>query len=440
MRKVFERIDKLDRRTIFILTVILFVISSVIRSVCACFSKSIGIYPDEIRYIDISRSLFNGTGILVHNVHMDFDQILYPIFLIPFNFIKNQILQINAIAVFNSVLVSSVIFPVYLLGRKIIKKNSIILLLLCTIFLLPDLAMSVTFMSENLFYPLSAWLIYFVFQFWDSDKKKEKIVYCILSAVFCFLSYLTKVVSVYFIGAFISALGFDCLFTKKNTVKQNIKYGIIFSFIACGAILGFKLLIYLLLGSGNASYNGNLGLSIYDFKTVMYFLYANLYNGMFALTAFFYFPVILPLFRFKRLSNSEKNMLVFAVVSLVIMIVIITCSISLNEDYPNLYMRQHTRYYAPLLIMFLTLFYKECFADTDTDMYELERPKRVSVLAAVTVFSCMVIYAVFRFFSNVCIDGVLLEGFDYFVGGRLRFLEIQINSRSHGSLRLLKVF
>ena len=174
----------------------------------------------------------------------------------------------------------------------------------------------------------------------------------------------------------------------------------------------FKLAVYLLLGSGYASYGGNLWRSLLDFKIFMYFLYANLYNGMFALTAFFYFPVILPLFRFKRLKDSEKNMLVFAVVSLVIMIVIISGSISLNEDYPNLFMRQHTRYYAPLLILFLALFYKECFADTETA--ELESPKKFSMLAAVTVFSCMVVFSIFRFFSNVCIDGVLLEGLDYF--------------------------
>ena len=163
MRKVLDRIDQLDRRTIFILTVILFIISSAIRSYFACFPKSIGIYPDEIRYIGISRSLFNGTGILVHNFHMDFDQILYSVFLMPFNSIKDQILQINAIGVFNSILVSSVFFPAFLLGRKIIKKNSIVLLLLCTIFLLPDLAMSITFMSEE--FVLSAVSVAYIFCF-----------------------------------------------------------------------------------------------------------------------------------------------------------------------------------------------------------------------------------------------------------------------------------
>ncbi|MDP4108690.1 MAG: glycosyltransferase family 39 protein [Bacillota bacterium] len=410
MQKALDKIDKLDHKTIAVMVFFLYIASCIIRSVFACFSKSLMIYPDEIRYIDISRSIFNGTGILVHNVHMNFDQILYPLLIAPFNLIKDQILKINAISVFNAVLMSSVLFPVFLIGKKILKRNSIVLLLVLTVFLLPDLSMTATFMSENLFYPLAAWLIYFAFRFWDSDNNREKIMYCVLCAAFCFFAYLTKVVAVYFVAGFVFSLGFDSLFTKKHTLKQNIKYAVLFCAVALGAVLAFKLLILLLLGSGHETYSGNRRLSVYDLNTLVYFLYAAVFNITFALTAFFYFPVILPALNFKRLSKSEKNILVFALVSLLTMIVIITCSISLNEDYPKLFMRQHTRYYSPLLIIFLALFYKLCFSKSETAETTAE-PLPVWLTAAPPVLFCIAVVSVLRFVKNVCIDGVLLQTF-----------------------------
>jgi hypothetical protein len=407
MRKALDRIDKMEYRTMVILTLVFFIISCIVRSVFACYPKSIHVHPDEIRYLDIARSLFNGDGVVVHNVRMNFDSILYPLFLMPFNLIKDQLLQITWISIGNSILISSVIIPVFLLGQKILKRNAAVLLLLLTVLTLPDLSMSITFMSENLFYPLAAWLIYFVFQFWSSERIRTKFIYCILCAFFCLLAYLTKVVAVYFIAGFLVALGFDCLFTKSNSWKHNIIYGFFFGATATGLILGYKLLILILWGSNAATYSGNLRLSVYDFNTFIYFFYANLYNLMFALIAFFFFPVVMPMFRFKKLEKSEKNLLVFALVSLLVMIVIITTSISLNEDYPKLYMRQHTRYYAPLLIIFLTLFFKEHFVPKEDE--ELSEKKPIWPLTAFTVFFCMIVFSLFRFFSNVCIDGVLLQ-------------------------------
>jgi len=438
MKKALEKISKLDHKTMIVMIFALFIISGTFRSVFACYTKALQTFPDEIRYIDIWRSISNGVGIKVHNIHMNFDQILYPLLLVPFSFIKNQVLQITAVSIFNSFLMSSVIFPVYLFGKKVFKNNSIILLLAVTVITLPDLSMTMTFMTENLFFPLSAWLIYFVYRFWDSDTERDKMLYCILSAVFCFLAYLTKVVSVYFMGAFVLALGFDCLFTKKNTLRQNIKYGIMFGIIVCSAFIAFKLILYFMLGTGYATYDGNRRLSVYDFNTLMYFIYALAFNVTCALIAFFFFPVVVPLFRFNKLNKIERNMLVFAVSSLVIMIFIITLSISANEDYPKLYIRQHTRYYAPLLIIFLTLFFKELFLQRD--IQNNDKPLSVTILTAFTVFFCMAVFGVFRFFSNVCIDGVLLQGLSA-IGEKIAKITGDVNTfKASWQLVLVKSF
>lgn len=407
MKRALERIRSMDDRALLAIVIVLFVVSCIVRAVFACYPKALMIYPDEIRYIDISRSLFDGTGIMVHNVHMNFDQILYSLLLAPFNWIKDQIWQIRAMSIFNAILLSTVVFPVFLLGKRILKEPDLILLLLATTLVLPDLTTSMTFMSENLFYPLAAWLIYFVYRFWDSDTPKDMAKFIVLSGVFCFLAYLTKAVAVYFAAAFAASMVFDAVFTKKNTLKQNVVSCLAFCAITGGFILGFKLIIYLMLGMGAATYEGNLRLAVYDYDTLIYYFYANLYNAMFALIAFFYFPVVIPLFRLKRFNQTEKNMLVFAVVAMIVMLLIITTSISNNEDYPNLFIRQHTRYYAPLLLLFLTLFFKERFVPAEGN--EPERTIIPKGLVTFTVFFCMTVFGIFYFFSNVCIDGVLLQ-------------------------------
>ena len=415
MKKTLAKIDGIDFRHILIIIIFLFLISSVLHSVLACFPKSINVFPDEIRYFDISRSLRSGSGIIVHNVRMNYDQILYPLFLIPFSFIKNQTLQIEAIGIAQAVVMSSVVFPVFLLGKKILKNNSVVILLTILVLALPDQTMSSTFMSENLFYPISAWFFYFIYRFWDSEESRERIRNCIVCAVLCILAYFTKAVAAYLAAAFVLTLVFDCRFTKKGRVKQNIKqnikqnrkYILIFCLIVGGIVLGYKLVMYLSFSSAVEAYANNMNISIYNFNTFMYFFYAAVYNLIFALIAFFYFPVVMPLFRFRKLNSSERNLLIFAVFSLVIMILITTYTISLNEDYPKLYIRQHTRYYAPLLIVFLTLFLKQYFVPQDTEAGDSVKP--ITKFAVFTAFFCATILFVFRFFSNVCIDGVLLQ-------------------------------
>ena len=149
-----------------------------------------------------------------------------------------------------------------------------------------------------------------------------------------------------------------------------------------------------------------------SYSIFIYFIYSNMYNLMFALIAFFYFPVVYPLFYFKNLEINEKKLFVFATASLLILIVIISGTISINENYPKIYMRQHARYYAPLLVLFLILFFKQ-FSNWKSSGID-NNDKIITRVIPFTIIVCILFFSLFRFYSSVNVDGVLLKIFSLY--------------------------
>lgn len=388
--------------------IIIFIINVIIRFIISNFPKAILVYPDELIYLNLSRSILHGQ-IAIHNVPRAFDQILYPLLLTPIMLLKNQQTSISVVSLLNSVLMSSVVFPVYMMSKKIFDNKKASLVTMILVLLLPDFMITTTFMSENLFYPLSVWLFFTIYYFWDAGSDKKKTIYCSISSLLCFLLYITKIVSIYFVFAFLVMLLFDIVITKSNTKSQNIKQCIIFISLFCFMFVIFKSLV-LLLDAGSSIYG--LRPPILDFTKITYFFYAFTYNSMYALIAFFYFPIVYTTFGFQHFNKKEKNTFVFAITSLFFAIGITTTTISINEDYPLLNIRQHVRYFAPLLVIFIILFVKQILIKKQNNMSE--NPNRFILISSFTTFFCMLVLSILRFTAySSPIDGVLLQLFSY---------------------------
>ena len=113
-----------------IIVFLLFAGSAMLRSALGDFPKALRIYPDELRNVDIARSLFQGRGLQIHHLDTDFQKILYSICIMPAFLAKTSAAQIRLIGLINSVLISSSIFPVYALCRKMLmdKKDICVIL------------------------------------------------------------------------------------------------------------------------------------------------------------------------------------------------------------------------------------------------------------------------------------------------------------------------
>jgi hypothetical protein len=96
-----------------------------------------------------------------------------------------------AVLVFNSLLISSLVFPLYGFIKNFIKKESIIFLIIITTLFLPQITIyEKTVLSETSFVFLNIWLLYFYTQY--KTLKKKNLRYLILTIIFAIFAGLTR--------------------------------------------------------------------------------------------------------------------------------------------------------------------------------------------------------------------------------------------------------
>ncbi len=344
-------------KTFVIILFFLFLFSVMVRFCFADFTKILQVYNDELYYWDIARGFNKNGEILVRNLKYNFTNILYSFILSPVFFIDNVKISVKIVALINSILMSSVVFPVYFLSKKVCKTNFSILLSLLLILTLPDMTYSITFMSENSFLPIITWCFYFMLLSLEFHKKQYW--YGIWAAVLAFLAYFNKEVAAYLVVAYVLfhlVLLFRIYWEKQKNWKEcflrQIKVLGIFIFIF---LLGYILKLYFIAGESSTIYTKFLNVKMNDIYYILFFIYALLHNFMFAVISFFIFPIMIYFFAAKKMNSSQKNLYLLALFALIIGVSVTTYMISMNEDFGSDRIAQHLRYISPIIIPFLII-------------------------------------------------------------------------------------
>lgn len=344
-----------DRNWILIVS-LLFIGSTIVRSIWSDFPKALRIYPDELRYVSIANSLIHGQGLQIHNMDSDFQKILYSICIMPAFLAKSSAMQIRIIGYINSIIVSSSVFPVYLFCRKIKLNNKEIGMILAFWITFPTLLVSMYFMSEVIYLPLSLWVFYFVWNALDSDRLKEKIYINLILGFLCYLAYLCKEIALYFIIAYL----FICI-CRISTGQIKWKHEIICLALFLGVFvlcfLGMKeTLFYGMKNSYNSFNLSNIKrLDLLNSSNqVQYLLYSFIYDTLFAILGLGVFPVLFPLFSFHR-NKKESWFYLFLLIAFLIGCATIAFTITLPEELGAKSPRQHLRYLEPFAIPFYIL-------------------------------------------------------------------------------------
>ena len=383
-----------------------FVVCAVVYGALSSYPRELAVYSDELRYLDVARSLWQGRGLRVRNMPSDYQKILYPLFILPALALKTTAAQITAIGWLNAVYASSAVFPAYALCRAAGQNRRRTVFLMGVVALLPTMSAAVTFMSETVFLPLSLWQIYFMLRAMQAAPK-ARVGWCAAAGVWCYLLYLNKEVALYYLIAWVLVRAW-ALWQARSTWRSELacNAALFGSFAVCFVLA--KLTLF--RGLGN-SYNQTGWLTAEQWG---FLPFAIVCDVLFTVLAFGVFPVLLPAAGLRRPAKGSDpvrtQLPLFLLLSLFIGVGVIAWSITVREDLHSPSPRQHMRYLEPLLIPLLAV-----MLDTlDEPLTQMRR----RVLAALTALWGVGFVLVCRAIGAGTGDNTLLQWFD-FIADRL---------------------
>lgn len=385
---------------------LVFVICAVVYGLLSSYPRQLAVYSDELRYLDVARSLFHGRGLRVRNMPSDYQKILYPLCILPALLLKTTAAQITAIGWLNAVYMASAVFPAYALAKALRMNPRRTAFLVGITAVLPTISAASTFMSETVFLPLSLWQVYFFLRAMLAAPR-ARIGWCAAAGAFCYLLYLNKEVALYYLIAWV-LVRLWVWWHDKACWRAELA--------ATAALLGSFLACFLLAkatlfrGLGN-SYDQTGWLTAEQWRFLPFALAC---DALFTVLAFWVFPVLLPLCglrRPRRGSDPRRTQLpLFLLLALGVGVAVIAWSITVREDLHSPSPRQHMRYLEPLLIPLLAV--------TLDAPDEALTPARRRLLAALTAVWGIGFVLVCRAICAGAGDNTLLQWFD-FVADRL---------------------
>ncbi len=393
-------------KKMFFWVVFYFTVSVLIRGFLSDFPKMMTVYSDELRYLGLARSIFHGNGLMIHNAPSSYQKILYSVTILPAFFFENPQIQIRVIGWINSILMSSAVFPAYGLAKRILKKDSLVHVVLVFLVTMPALVSTMYFMSEVLFLPLSLWIVYLVYRVIQEESNRRRMLWNVCLGLVFYAAYLNKEVALYyFIAYVIVRIGYIALH-KDIWMKECICLGgMLAAFLLCFTVM--KLTLF--HGMGN-SYN-QMGLeAVSSLPKIIYLLYGFIYDLLFAVLAMGVFPVLMPAAAIsKDQDDRHRQFFCFLIAALFIGCAAIAYTITVREDFPNRSPRQHLRYLEPLYIPFL-ISILSVFRDRKgrADKVMLKKMGMLLIL-----YSFLFINVVYGIGSGPCVDQSALKYFEY---------------------------
>lgn len=328
--------------------------------------------------------------------------------------------QLNIVTLLNCIYMSSSVVPMLLVSKKFFNKNWQIIISLITLVLMPAFSMTMTFMSENIYLPLCLWNFYLCIVIMEEKRVKYKIAGSIGVGFLNYLLYLNKEIGLSFLIAYLLVEGFAG-FIDKSKRKLTIcsLAAMMIAFGACFIIM--KMTIF--NGMGN-SYNQMSIDAIASVDRFRFMLYAVVYNGLFAVMAFFVLPVVLPIMRWRYLNQIEKKAFAYVFLTFLVMVFVIAYTISVREDWGEESIRQHLRYLEPLFPMFFILFFSSLMKRVDNG--HMDKWNRILYLLPVLI-AVLLVWIPGRIREGSYVDGFMLRYYEIaqdVLGNRLIFLRI----------------
>lgn len=175
-------------------------------------------YIDTIHYFGSDESIYliMMCDPIAHQIVNQFHyQLLYPIILYCFMSVPS----FSAAQIVNAVLSTSIVIPIYLLGRKFLSSYQAVLIAILAVFLPLNFHFSYHIMAENLFYPLAMWSVLGILTV-EHNKK-----YMIPTGIVLFLTCMTKISGIAIVLAY-GIIIFIKWYRKEDISRHRFVFGI----------------------------------------------------------------------------------------------------------------------------------------------------------------------------------------------------------------------
>ena len=187
MRKIIKQIF------VFYLIIVL------LKILLSSLIPSPSIFSDDYVYMKLARSFFFDFNFTIHQAAVDIYPPLYPMLLSISYLFKDMTIIYPIMKIINALVSSLIIIPAFLLSKEFFTEKKALVIALLISFIPSNFSFSPYIMSENLFYPLSLFTLYFIYKSFLEKGYK----YNILAGVFLALSYLTRTIAVNMVGALV---------------------------------------------------------------------------------------------------------------------------------------------------------------------------------------------------------------------------------------------
>ena len=333
----------------WLLVAALFLLCTLVYGLLSSYPRELAVYSDEVRYLDIARSLWQGRGLRVRNMPSDYQKILYPLCILPALLLKTTAAQITAIGWLNAAWASSAVFPACALARATGQNRRRTAFLVGITAVLPTLSACATFMSETVFLPLSLWQVYFLWRAMAAAPR-ARIAWSALAGAWCFLLYLNKEVALYYLIAWVLLRLWVTAHDPRSWRGELAGVAALLgAFLVC--FVAAKLTLF--AGLGN-SYNQTGWLTAEQWAFLPFAVVCDL---LFTVLAFGVFPVLVPLTALRRprpgTDPRRTQLPLLLLLALGLGVGVVAWSITVREDLGSDSPRQHMRYLEPLLIPLL---------------------------------------------------------------------------------------
>lgn len=386
-------------RKVAIITFAVYALLVLLHLWLSVFTKTIDVLPDELRYLDITRSLAYDGTLAIRGDGSSFQKILYPLFLLPAMLTPDPVMQVEVISILNCFYACSLVFPVYFLGKRLFNSPTPVLACVVLSAAFPEICYSATFMSEVIYVPLTLWLTLTLWSFLDSPRELS-VWKAPLCGALCFAAYLTKEVALSFL---LAGLILMLLSLRKTTRQEKTTVLLNLALFLAGFCLPFAILkLTIFSGMGN-SYN-QMSLDVLNsMYTILYGFIALGANYTYLLVGFCILPLLVPLLYFRYLTDQDKTLTVLMYLCLVICFITVVYSISIREDIGYTYIRQHLRYLSCYLIPLVMITLKIILTAPRISLHNT--PRHYALLVGTVAVSCA---AIIGFYGTADLS----QGFD----------------------------